>query len=355
MTNARRPKVSPAVRLLKAPLPTQQFDEVLALIEAARARAYQAVNTELVGLYWQLGEYISGKIASAEWGDGVVDELAAAIAREYPGMRGYTRRNLFRMRQFYEAYRGRRESVTAGDTIAVDPSPHHPEPGEAARGARVLHARRDQGAVDEARARTPDPVGRDLRGEPGGEESVTSGDTNSPDRPRRVQERLQPRVPRRCPTTTPKRTSTARCCGTSGASSPSSAATSASSAPSTRCRSATRTSRSTSSSSTARSQCLVAFELKVDKFKPADLGQAQLLRRGARPRREEAARAALDRRAAVRDQGRRGRRVRARAHHLADARRRVPDDAAAKGAAPRKLHELYAQLAPEEPDVGRSS
>jgi len=68
-----------------------------------------AVNTELVGLYWQVGEYISEKIASAEWGDGVVDELAATIAREYPGMRGYTRRNLFRMRQFYEAYCGQKK------------------------------------------------------------------------------------------------------------------------------------------------------------------------------------------------------------------------------------------------------
>jgi predicted nuclease of restriction endonuclease-like (RecB) superfamily len=85
---------------------TSKFAEVLALIEAARGRAYQAVNTELVGLYWRLGEYISNKIASAEWGAGVVDELAATIAREYPGMRGYTRPNLFRMRQFYEAYRG---------------------------------------------------------------------------------------------------------------------------------------------------------------------------------------------------------------------------------------------------------
>lgn len=86
------------------PIPARDFDEVLALIEAARRRAYQAVNSELVSLYWQLGEYISKKIASAEWGDGVVDELAEALARQYPGMRGYTRRNLFRMRQFYEAY-----------------------------------------------------------------------------------------------------------------------------------------------------------------------------------------------------------------------------------------------------------
>lgn len=81
------------------------FREVLALIEDARRRAYQAVNTELVGLYWQLGETISRKLESAQWGEGVVDALATAIARQYPGLRGFTRRNLFRMRQFYEAYR----------------------------------------------------------------------------------------------------------------------------------------------------------------------------------------------------------------------------------------------------------
>jgi hypothetical protein len=40
---------------------------------------------------------------------GVVDDLAATIARRYPGMRGYTRRNLFRMRQLYEAYRGQKK------------------------------------------------------------------------------------------------------------------------------------------------------------------------------------------------------------------------------------------------------
>lgn len=120
-------KVSPAVRQTPAKAnvivsaPQRQssalasgearFAEVLALIEAARNRAYQAVNTELVSLYWQLGEHISQKLEKAEWGDGVVDELAATLARRYPGMRGYTRPNLFRMRQFYEAYR-RNEKVS---------------------------------------------------------------------------------------------------------------------------------------------------------------------------------------------------------------------------------------------------
>lgn len=56
--------------------------------------------------YWQLGEHISQKIENAEWGDGIVDELAAALARRYSGLRGFARPNLFRMRQFYEAYRG---------------------------------------------------------------------------------------------------------------------------------------------------------------------------------------------------------------------------------------------------------
>src|SRR5579872_3182321 len=82
------------------------FDEVLRLIDAARVRALTAVNQELVGLYWQVGEHISRKIESAAWGEGVVEQLAAHIARTHPDLRGFTRSNLLRMRQFYETYRG---------------------------------------------------------------------------------------------------------------------------------------------------------------------------------------------------------------------------------------------------------
>ena len=52
-----------------------------------------------------MGEYISRKLATAAWGEGVVDELARYIAQEQPDIKGFTRRNLFRMRQFYETYR----------------------------------------------------------------------------------------------------------------------------------------------------------------------------------------------------------------------------------------------------------
>ncbi|MDY7537795.1 PDDEXK nuclease domain-containing protein [Undibacterium sp. RTI2.1] len=82
------------------------FSEVVHLIAAARQHAYQAVNTTLIDLYWQVGAYISNKIKAAEWGDGVVDALAKHLAVTQPNLKGFTRPNLFRMRQFYEAYQG---------------------------------------------------------------------------------------------------------------------------------------------------------------------------------------------------------------------------------------------------------
>ena len=89
----------------KAASPSEgAFDEIVDLIQVARQSAYQAVNSKLVGLYWRIGQYINRKLATAEWGEGVVDQLALHLARTLPGLRGFTRRNLFRMRQFFETY-----------------------------------------------------------------------------------------------------------------------------------------------------------------------------------------------------------------------------------------------------------
>lgn len=87
------------------PAPSPDFREILDLIASARQRAYQAVNTALIDLYWQVGEHLSRKLDTAEWGEGVIVQLARHIAVTYPGLRGFTRPNLFRMRQFYETYR----------------------------------------------------------------------------------------------------------------------------------------------------------------------------------------------------------------------------------------------------------
>jgi predicted nuclease of restriction endonuclease-like (RecB) superfamily len=81
------------------------FSQIVQLIQSSRQQALETVNTVLIDLYWKVGEIISRKLESAEWGDGVVDQLASFIARTQPGQRGFSRPNLFRMRQFYEAYR----------------------------------------------------------------------------------------------------------------------------------------------------------------------------------------------------------------------------------------------------------
>ena len=98
------------------------FSEVVQLIAASRERALRDVNTALIDLYWKVGEIISRKIEAAEWGDAVVDRLAQFIVRTEPGLRGFTRRNLFRMRQFYEAYR---EDKKVSPLVTQLPWSHH--------------------------------------------------------------------------------------------------------------------------------------------------------------------------------------------------------------------------------------
>ena len=106
MSKAPKKGPRPARALVSLRPTSTDFDEVIGLIEAARFRAFSAVNKELIRLYWQVGEYISRKLESSAWGEGVVQQLADYIARQHPDLKGFTRRNLFRMRQFYETYAG---------------------------------------------------------------------------------------------------------------------------------------------------------------------------------------------------------------------------------------------------------
>ncbi len=81
------------------------FSEVTTLIQKARARALRSVNAELIDLYWQIGEYISRRVAENAWGKSVVKELAAFIEQNEPAARGFSDKNLWRMKQFYETYK----------------------------------------------------------------------------------------------------------------------------------------------------------------------------------------------------------------------------------------------------------
>jgi predicted nuclease of restriction endonuclease-like (RecB) superfamily len=81
------------------------FGEITQLIQSAKQRAYRAVNSELVGLYWQVGEIISKKIESDGWGKATIQALSRYIHETQPGIRGFSASNLWRMRQFNETYR----------------------------------------------------------------------------------------------------------------------------------------------------------------------------------------------------------------------------------------------------------
>ena len=82
----------------------KDFLHIISLIKSAKEKALLSVNTELINLYWEVGKYISKKISNSEWGEGVIDNLAVYISKKNPEVKGFTRRGLFRMRQFYETY-----------------------------------------------------------------------------------------------------------------------------------------------------------------------------------------------------------------------------------------------------------
>lgn len=84
----------------------RQFSEVAAIISGGRFLAHRSVNTVLIDTYWRVGGYISAKIASAEWGTGVVAQLAEYLQEILPDPRGLSDKNLWRMKQFHDLYRG---------------------------------------------------------------------------------------------------------------------------------------------------------------------------------------------------------------------------------------------------------
>ena len=86
-------------------LTTQQdFSEVLLQIQQARQKVFAQVNTALIDLYWHIGKTISHKVQTQAWGKGVVSELARYIAQSDSSLKGFSDKNLWRMKQFYETY-----------------------------------------------------------------------------------------------------------------------------------------------------------------------------------------------------------------------------------------------------------
>ena len=80
------------------------FSEVLQQIQRSRQKVFAHINTALIDLYWHIGKTIAHKVQTEAWGKGVVSELARYITQNDPEIRGFSDKNLWRMKQFYETY-----------------------------------------------------------------------------------------------------------------------------------------------------------------------------------------------------------------------------------------------------------
>ena len=94
------------------PSTNNEFDEIVAIIEQARQKAFRAVNRELIEMYWQIGQYISEKVKSNAWGKSIVTEFASFVQSKYVGIKGFSAQNIWRMKQFYETYAGNEKLST---------------------------------------------------------------------------------------------------------------------------------------------------------------------------------------------------------------------------------------------------
>jgi len=82
-----------------------QFADIVSLIKNAKAVALKTVNSTLINLYWNIGEYIHNRVKNAEWGQSVVKQLAEFLSKNEPDLKGFSDKNLWRMKQFYESYK----------------------------------------------------------------------------------------------------------------------------------------------------------------------------------------------------------------------------------------------------------
>ncbi len=80
------------------------FLEVKKKIRDAQYEALKVVNTHLINLYWDLGKMIVEKQSNYSWGKSIVENLAKDLQLEFPDIRGFSARNLWNMKIFYEEY-----------------------------------------------------------------------------------------------------------------------------------------------------------------------------------------------------------------------------------------------------------
>jgi predicted nuclease of restriction endonuclease-like (RecB) superfamily len=86
--------------------------DIKSRIRDAQIRASLSVNRELIALYWDVGAMIVNRQRVEGWGKAIVDQIAADLQKDFPGIEGFSPRNIWRMRAFYVAWAGEKPRPT---------------------------------------------------------------------------------------------------------------------------------------------------------------------------------------------------------------------------------------------------
>jgi len=100
-------------------------------ISQSQMKASLSVNAELILLYWEMGRQIVEKQTNSAWGSGFIERLSVDLKKEFPGMNGFSRTNLFAIKKFYTFYQKMPEIIPhAGGQMPL-PAEHSkiPQPG----------------------------------------------------------------------------------------------------------------------------------------------------------------------------------------------------------------------------------
>lgn len=97
----------------------QTFVELKKQIQTAQLTAMTIVNTEMIRLYWKIGKTISIKQEENGWGTSLIERLAKDLQNEFPGVEGFSRTNVFRMRAFYRSYQKVPQAVGQIDDLPI--------------------------------------------------------------------------------------------------------------------------------------------------------------------------------------------------------------------------------------------
>ena len=97
--------MTPPIKQISLPADYQESVSVIKeRIRSAQYEALRKVNKELIALYWDLGEMISARQEGDSWGRAVIEQLARELQAEFPGTKGFSASNLWRMKGFFQAY-----------------------------------------------------------------------------------------------------------------------------------------------------------------------------------------------------------------------------------------------------------